>query len=300
MKPTLYISTIVAALALLSGCSDDFTPTSLDFEREPVILAELEVGALPVISVSSTFSNPEEEFFPTGDDLPSGTGTRPNLSNLAPGGVKNKEMRFQRSFGDLSNIWVTESFRITEGSSYSLEADFSPVGMSTIFATTTAPVSGRVESLPEEVTLGQQDSYTFSLQLSDLDLEDNYYHVIPYLGNTSQALSRAAFTIDHQGTSDIFELSHVDGILIDINDSDNERRFDFSINASELSSNPSYIYLRVKTVAQEYYDFHRSLTLQAESSVGTFDAPVIAEGNILRGQGIFTAFTYRIDSIRVR
>lgn len=263
--------------------------------REAVLIAELEVGELVQMSISSTFTNTEEAYFPTFDDL---QGDLPKLSNLNPDGQKNKELRYLSE----DQKWIHPSFRFKEGDEISLSANLEQVGMQNIYATTRAPIAGAITQKSNSLSINDNGDYEFMITLARLNHEEDYYHVLPYLASSSTAESKDFIDIEasSNGNSSLLKPVHMDGILIDIDITDSELEFLITIPASEIASfNPSHIYLKLKTVTKDYYDYHQSLTFQLESQQGPFDAPVPTVSNIERGQGLFTAYTTSMDSIRV-
>ncbi len=281
-------------LLFVTSCSEDFTPQNEDTDKQAVILSEFEVGDNEIeMTLTTTFSLNEGPSDP-GQQLRD-SSNEPFLSNL-DNGATNKTFRY---FSE-SQKWINDGFQFQPGHTISLTANLSVVGLDNIYAETTVPIAGEI-NVPTEVATDNGDTYDFSVELSIPELEDNFYHITPYISEDANSSSKQYLNVTGStfGNATVFGLSHVDGILIDIDRMDNTNTFNLSIKKSELSSNPSKIYLQVKTVAKEYYDFHRSLTLQSESDQGPFDAPFPTVTNIERGQGIFTAYTVTLDSIRV-
>ena len=291
MKPLSYILVSILILFLVS-CSEPLGLIAEDVEREAAIQAELEVGQLVVMTLSTTFTESEEPIFPNEEQI--SIPNRPMLSNITTG--EQVTLRNQIN----SRKWITESFLFGPGESLTLQANLESVGLTQIFATTTVPFPGEITS-HSEIAIDSGDTYDFSIELSQPELEDNVYHVKPFLAESANSndIEYFDFSVNSIGESTMFRPSHLAGILIDIDRTDNMRQFDFSINKSELSSNPSNIYLKVMTVTKEYYDYHRSVSLQTTSSQGPFEEPVPIVSNIERGQGLFSASTVTLDSIRV-
>ena len=293
MKLLSYILTFLVSISIFSSCSEEFRPVSEEVEREAVILAELEVGKLVELTISSTFSPSEEPIFPNEEQL---SNNLPTLTNLTDGTADSQTLRYQ----SMTQKWVNQSFQFSAGHTISLSAELAELGLNSVFATTTPPFPGEITAHSERV-IDTGDSYEFSIELSIPESEESYYHLLPFEAVSSDSSDKNYFdfSINSIGESSIFRLAHLDGILIDIDRIDNMRQFDFSINKSELSYNPSNINLKVKTVAKEFYDYHRSLSAQLTSSQGPFEQPVPTVSNIERGQGLFTAYTVTLDSILV-
>jgi hypothetical protein len=280
-------------LTLIVSCSEEFSPQNEDTVKQAVILSEFEVGTDVIeMTLTTTFSLNEGPSHP-GEALQN--GNEPFLSNL-DNGATNKTFRYQ----NVAQKWINDAFQYQPGHTISLTANLAVVGLENIYAETTIPIAGEI-NIPVPVATDNIDTYDFQMELSVPELEDNFYHIIPYVAASADDPSKQYLNIDAfaEGEASVFGLSHIDGILIDVNRAGNFNTFNLSIRKSELPSNPSKIYLKVKTVAKEYYDFHRSLTLQAESDQGPFDAPFPTVSNIERGQGIFTAYTVSLDSIIV-
>ena len=284
-------------MLFLGACSEEFQPRQQEVEREAVILAELEVGKLVELQITSTFdrfSPTDQPIFPTQEDL--GPANVPFLSNLSPNGPRDVSMRYQTE----SQTWVPNQFLFNAGEPLSLSADLSVIGLENSFAETTPPIPGEI-STHSDVAIDTGDNLEFSIELTLPESEESFYHIKPFIAESANSAIKEYFNFDLStpGESGLFVPSHIDGILIDIDRTDNMRQFDFTIDKSELSSNPSNIYLQVRTVAKEYYDFHVSVTLQEEAGQLPFDEPFVIESNIEGGQGLFTAFTVTLDSIQV-
>jgi len=248
------------------------------------------------MTISSTFSNSEEAYFPTDDDL--GLNNLPSLSSLNPNGQQNIALR-NVTFEE-GERWISESFRLNQGDEISFQANLEVVGMNNIYATTRAPIAGKIEATSELVAINNDGDYTFSVKLSNPSHDEDYYHILPYtaISSVTSAKEFLDFTVSTSSSSLLLKPSHMDGILIDIDRSDAEREFLFTIPSSEITSaDPSHIYLKLKTVTKEYYEYHKSLSFQLESQQGPYDAPVPTVSNIERGQGLFTAYTTSMDSI---
>lgn|GEM_PF-2676890 len=302
MKPTNYILLLSTFICTLFGCSEEFTPSIQETSREAVLIAELEIAAEFVeLSVSSTFSNTEEAYFPNDDELTS--DNRPRLSNLKPDGQKGIALRYQSNqHKEKTPTWISASFIFKEGDEISLSANLEVVNMQNIYATTRAPYAGTFEETSGTAEIDSKGDYRFTVRLSDLVDDEDYYHLVPYTASSSTAANKnhLDLSVSTAGNALLFKPAHMDGILIDIDRTDAAKEFSITIPASEIiSNNPSHIYLKLKTVTKEYFDYHKSLSFQLESQQGPFDAPIPTVSNVERGQGLFTAYATRMDSIAV-
>ena len=296
MKPPFFIFLVLISV-LISACSEPYVPTSQFTEKEVVVLAEMLVGESVEMRISTTYSSDDEPIYLEAED---GIVT---MSNLSPGGRKNTTLRETKA-EDLNgpNIWFNDDFYFEEGDEVTITTEFSSLNLDPIFATTTAPVSGKIlES--EAVLLESVDqlNYNLILELSELE-EDTYYHLTPYVTNNSLGYDQEYFSITETTSTkhNIIPLAHIDGILIDNSKAD-DRRLNLQLSTSDIPSfDPSQIYLTLRTVTKDYYEYHKTLTLQQVSQQGPFDAPIPSYTNIERGQGIFVAYTSQLDSVLVK
>ena len=296
MKPPFSIL-LALILVLISACSEPYVPASQLTKKEVVILAEMLVGESVEMKLSTTHSSDDEPIFLEAEN---GDVT---MSNLAPDGRKNTTLReIKAEDQNGPNIWFNDDFFFEEGDEITITTDFSSLNLDPIFATTTAPVSGEILNA-EAVAVESEDEliYNLNLELSELE-EDTYYHLTPYVTTNPLGHDQEFFNISETSPSEhnIINLAHIDGILIDNSKAD-DRSLNLQLSTTNIpSSDPSQIYLTLRTVTKDYYEYHKTLTLQQVSQQGPFDAPITSYTNIERGQGIFVAYTSQLDSVLVK
>ena len=144
-------------------------------------------------------------------------------------------------------------------------------------------------------------SFDLSLEISDLE-PDTYYHLSPYITNNPLHFDKIYFEVEETSGSDaaLFDLVHADGILIDVN-SLNDKNLDLKLSTANVPSfDPDHIFLTLRTVTRDYYEYHKTLTLQEVQPNSPLGSAIPSYTNIERGQGIFVAFTSKLDSVLVK
>ena len=292
MESTKILTLIIIALCLYS-CTEEYQPVSEDKQDTAVIIAELEVGKDVSLTISSTFGEDSAAMFPTDQD---GSALLSNPEN----GQFNKELRWVDNEA-FRKKWIQTSFKFFEGQEIILDTDFSSVGLSKTYATAVVPPKGTIINEPETTEIIVDDINTYELNLNLAELPENiFYHLKAYILENGRKTFLKTKEIKN-GNAASFQLTHMDGMLIDYKQLDNSGNLHYVVQSNNLlNTNPSSIYLLVKTVPEAYYKFQKSLTIQKETQQGPFDAPVPTFTNIEGGQGIFVAYQSALETIPVR
>ena len=204
MKINLLILTTLLLTGIYS-CSTEFVPVIEESSDETVILAELEVGKDATLLISSTFGS-------DGNIIrPASTDGEIRISNLTTSQL-DKELRFDAKAGQ----WFQTSFSFAAGHELILTSEFNKVGLGETFSETVVPFEGSIINKAASPTNQENEGhFTISLELEDKP-ENNFYHLKPYVLNENNVLSYLDIeNISHNGEA-TFDLSHTDGILIDL------------------------------------------------------------------------------------
>lgn len=292
MELTKILILLSVALCMFS-CTEEYQPVSESNQDTAVIIAELEVGKDVSMTISSTYGEDTDAMFPSDVD---GSALLSNPEN----GQFNKELRWVDNEA-IRQKWIQTSFKFFEGQEIILDTDFSSLGLAKTYATAIVPPKGTITNKEETSDKVVDGVNTFDLNINLAEIpEDNYYHIKPFIVENGRKTYLKTKEVLN-GNSASFPLTHMDGMLIDYKLLDNNGSLHFVVQTNNLiDTNPSAIYLLLKTVPEAYYKFQKSLTIQKETKQGPFDAPVPTFTNIEGGQGIFVAYQSALDSIPVR
>lgn len=168
----------------------------------------------------------------------------------------------------------------------------------------------------EDSELPEQLAYNIDLSLiwSDPEGEKNYYQINVYKPITFFYLEgidtvKNDFEPAHPEMLDIgvdlaegFVVNHNGGILIEDESVNGQEivvplSFEFFLNPSTEILEKMYVELR--HVSEDYYQFHRSLTVQQEQVINNtpLTEPVVVHSNIDQGIGIFAGYNSHQDTI---
>lgn len=155
-------------------------------------------------------------------------------------------------------------------------------------------------------------SYTVSLSFEDPEEQLNYYHlnfyqqIINYInieGDTtildtylqqidfSPAIDNNSLIAYFEGGV-LFEDTPFNGKLI-------AYTFPLQVRIDEANELIGKMFVELRAVSEEYYQFYNSLSRQQENPGIPFTEPVILFNNIENGQGIFAGYNLSVDSIAV-
>lgn len=189
---------------------------------------------------------------------------------------------------------------IKAGFTYSITA-FAP-GFDIVQATTVIPRPSTISNLEiKDIRIEQSDAHEFKkiirYKLSfDIDnFESNYYHLVfynEYNGRENLIIVDPEPT-DHQPFIQHYEY----GVLIDGQDLDLNKPLVFDFQDWEINNNNLIrVYVELRTISEEYYKYHSSLTRQLIIRQDPFAEPVTIFNNIEGGFGNFSGFSSNITS----
>ena len=285
----LYSLILILCIAL-SSCVKEYVPAISDPNQQLFVSAEIETGTFqPEIIIESTFANNQEpiEF---NDNL---------LVDIYVEGVQNP-IQFRQHISK-TNTWVaTPELKLREGGEYILKIDPSVFEIEAIESQTRIPVSTAFEI--NESTFSDE----ISIELT-LDRETNgerYFHLIPYIIDDNQNEVFLDIIDNGSNLNAVELLSHRYGMLIDSEILSDGKTLSFlaknlpDVNIGAL--NQPYLYIKLKTVTEDYYLYHQSLNRQAQTNQSPFTLPTITYSNIENGFGLFTVYSSKLDSIKVQ
>jgi len=296
--------TYLALLLILVSCKYEVEVPPVEFEHKLVVIAELEADVAPELIVSTTYA------------IDSDPLTIPNYASVEVYDTDNptEVNSFRPPTKQNSFAWSPPgTFVPRVGKEYQLVVDVndSDMDIEPLIAYTKIPVPGDIVS-SEAVTYNQSSDLTrfqIDMTLEDPEEETSNYHLIPMLvdGQDTFSLEIAKVT---EGVNASFPLSHRDGMLIDISSLDDNNTLTFEaktlspVNVDQMQ-NPRMVYI-LKTVTEEYFYYHQTISRSNNSNLGPFTLPVITYSQFIDkntgepyGYGVYSAVSKVIRSVEV-
>ncbi len=294
MKGNNYI--LVFLLIALYSCYNEYIPTSQSTDQKLVAIAELEAGSIGHIHLGSTFGINMEEV-----ELDHEI-SKIDIINF-PESNGPEEYRYDKALKRYEN----PTFKPIEGGIYQLLIDANIDGISQISSFSRVPymtnyLSEPVVSQATLVNVENKEISHFNVEFS-IDQnqdDDNYFHLVPGIDeNNSLIVDKIT-----EGENALHSLVHRDGILIDKSKLSAGNTMSFSLkttNTLEVSnSDPLFLYLELRTITKEYYDFHLAISRQGSTNAGPYTLPVSSFTNIENGYGLFATYSSVIDSTLIQ
>jgi len=231
--------------------------------------------------------------------------------------LESLEVATMRQGGDLLPYYTHPTFMPQEGQTYTLRVEAE--GFAAVTASSSIPKQVNLENVGvqnlnyTEDEEGRFYTYDIEVEFQDPPFESNYYHLNVYQQFRPLAPSPAGDTLlGELPTYRIFfspELNtnyiianHDGGILLEDTPFDGtfaELSFpvEFMMNKDEEELGSLLIELR--SVSEEYFLFHSSLSKQREQEDRPLQEPVLVYNNIQNGHGIFAGFSTSKDSLLI-
>lgn len=228
-------------------------------------------------------------------------------------------LRLVPAVGKLAPYYSTHQFRPKVGVVYNIKVD--APGFASVMAKSSIPANIEIndfEISDLSVFPGNDGnvlySYNVSLGFDDPAAEQNYYHlkffqeIINYSSDNEQGdtilgdayLQQIAF---NSNTDNNFLIAYFDGgVLFEdgpFNGKTITSTFPLQIQVEPTSELLGNIFVELRTVSEEYYLYHNSLSRQQSDPNLPFNEPVIIYNNIDNGRGIFAGYSASRDSIPV-
>lgn len=279
------------------SCTKTIEPTISDSAQELVVLAEIQSGILePVISLNSTFNNNLEDI---------------KLSETIRVEVFVNDEESPKSFralgDDLTSWRATPELIFQEGNTYKMYIDASEFGFPIVEATTFVPRSAQMIqgelSSPNLFTtnLGMSTQFENSFQIERKEESEGYYHLIPYLKLADGSILNLNVEEITESENSVLTMEHRYGILIDeslINESNViSTVLSLSQDIENIDLESDNIYFELRTVTEDYFKYHRSVSLNVQSSSSPFTLPTLTYTNFSSGYGLFATYSTSLDSI---
>ena len=291
-------------LVAFSSCKREFEPVSDDFQHKLVVIAELEADVEPEFVISTTYDLDSEPVY---------LSLQNTMVNVYDAGNPGEPNAFRpKEFGEIS--WTPPGqFVPRMGKEYQIivEVDDPDMDMEMIVANAVVPEPGDIE-LMTPVTYEQDGEFAYfniELKLQTPPDASNYYHLIPNI-KVSGLDVNLDITDIQEGVNGAIELSHRDGMLIDISKLNEDKTLTFEartlqpVNVSQMV-NPRMFYT-LKTVKGEYFQYHQNISRSNFTNLGPFTIPVITYSQFIEegdeepyGYGVFTALSSVQRSVEI-
>lgn len=278
------------------GCVEPYEPEYEESQPSLVVLAELQDGKKPNMSISTTFSinGAPQEIPAVGNDI--------IITNSEDGFEVPYE--FRKTTSDQFN--TPDNLIIRAGETYRLEAEIGNLDIAKLSGETTVPLAGEFAG-GGTVTVAEQSvnntllDATFSV-MAPPDPE-SYYHLIPYLKTSNFDSTYLDIVRVDQEDNTSFLLTHRHGILIDTDGLVDEIELSLTIRSlSGLDLNTltdKNLYFELKTVTYDYYQYHRSISRQNLTNRSPFTIPVLSYTQFETGYGLFAGTSVNVHKIKI-
>lgn len=290
----------LAVVALLSSCAEEAFVSYDHIKPKLVIQSHLSPDTTFKISITSSLAatDPSEYIIP--DDL------AVSLINLSTGSVINLYRE--------NDLYVDPLAYPKAGQSYKLFVN--APGYNGIEAETTIPPtveleSGRVLNLRLEESEATPDKMNviYDLELNFAPHQHQFFHfsfvqtTTINVGTTEHPnMQERAYYINPQfPAEDGFYQHHETGVLIDEEKTGTSEALNFSFvdytlgDIEELGN----LYIEVRAVTKDYYNYHTSLARQLISRDDPFAEPIPVYSNIRDGLGNFSGFNKMLYQIPI-
>ena len=212
--------------------------------------------------------------------------------------------------------YITPTFEPEPAITYTIKAEAEGFEPAMAHSFIPAPVAIGEFSV-SEVMVGPgpnsyQETYSYQVFLSfeDPDDEVNYYHLNFYQEVFSYMNSEAGDTIildkklepvqfDGLNGTDFIRSFLGGGILLKDNPFADGVSFSFSLSISPEFEFLGKVFAELRTVSEEYYLFHTSISRSQNQSDGPFTNPVAIFNNVENGHGVFAGYNTAQDSIKL-
>ncbi len=204
------------------------------------------------------------------------------------------------------------------GVTYTIHAqapDFEPISATSSVPIPTAIRSLRLSDLTISSASGGRTDYRYdvSIVFNDPAEGKNYYHLNFYqqileyrsaAGDTlitDASLRKIVFSSELDDNSLIAYFQG--GVLFDdknFNGNPISYSFPLQVNINPRKELIGKMFAELRTVSEEYFLFHNSLSRQQTNSTSPLKEPVMVYANIENGQGIFAGYNASVDSVSLQ
>lgn len=278
-------------LLIMAGCE-----STIDFQIDSpprlTIVSNLSPDSLQRVYVHASLSPSDSSQFYTPDNLVVNVTEQESDSTV----------RLEPASEGGEDFFRIPAHYLKAGFNYSITA-FAP-GFPPVQAKTYIPNPSSVSDLlirdvlirPSEVQENKKNiHYTLQFHINHFG-NNRYYHLVFY--NQYVANPNFLFIKDPNPSDDHNFIHHYDrGVLIDKEDLDSNLPLSFEFDDFILDNNNLVrVYVELRSITEEYYKYHSTLTRQLQLIKDPFAEPVTIFNNIEGGYGNFSGFTHSITS----
>lgn len=295
-------------LMLLVGCEDQINLNLNETPPELVVVSNFTPGQPVVVQVSKTRSplSTDDSLYLDNATVQLFQGFRLlEVLELVPGTEETFPYYITRNFTPEVNVAYTIR---TEA------PDFEPVTAVSSIPTQTGIRALKLSNLRILPIEGGRWTYQYNVTITFIDpvAQENFYHLNFYQQVVEYRLINGDTIITNDGLQKIQFSSQLDdnsliayfqgGVLLDdknINGKQVSYSFPLQVNIDPRKEYIGKMFAELRSVSQEYYLYHNSLSRQQTSSDSPLNEPVIIYDNIENGQGIFAGYNAAVDSVAI-
>ncbi len=150
-------------------------------------------------------------------------------------------------------------------------------------------------------------NYTVNLRLDDPQETINYYHINlyqqvfthPITGGDDEYVDLIPFEFSDNNDANEILANVSGGLLLEDNPLNGNYSFGLGYEINPVTESLGKVFIELRTVSKEYYQFHSSVTRQKNSPGGVLTEPVFIYNNIEGGHGIFAGYSSVMDSLSI-
>lgn len=192
---------------------------------------------------------------------------------------------------------------VKEGVFYTVKSKLtSHPDLPAVHAQTYVPFAKPLTSLEEvEDTSTEDEQYFINKKLKlTTDVNHTYFELEAYINNPSAIGGIQKLDINLPSrTKGVLELANRKSLLIDSKKLNNQYIIADVTGGVDLDVKDSSqgVLLKLKTVNEDHYKYHKTLAKEMESLYAPLSEPVINYSNVVNGIGLFTAYSSTVDTL---
>ena len=150
-------------------------------------------------------------------------------------------------------------------------------------------------------------AYTVNFEFDDNPDADDYYHLNmfqqvythPITGGDDEHVDLIPFEFSDNNDGNEILASTSGGLLLENDPLNGNYSFRVNYEINPATESLGKVFIELRTVSKEYYQFHSSVTRQNKNPGGIFTEPVFIYNNVEGGHGIFAGYSTVIDSLSI-
>ncbi|KAA3621308.1 MAG: DUF4249 domain-containing protein [Bacteroidetes bacterium] len=213
--------------------------------------------------------------------------------------------------GRLVPFYTAPGFVPDLGKDYTIRANLE--GFDPVEAHSTIPLPRHFSELSISDLVIEQNgnriryTYTVNLEFNDNPEEANFYHINlfqqvythPITGGDDEYVDLIPFEFSDSNDGNEILANISGGLLLEDDPLNGNYGFRVTYEINPATESLGKVFIELRTVSKEYYQFHSSVTRQSKSPGGVFTEPVFIFNNIDGGHGIFAGYSAVTDSLSI-